>query len=257
MPPGGGLAVLLLLLLLLFLLRSTAQPAAPGCLFSVLSTELRVNCSSLDLVELPVLPPETTELHLHNNRLTTVSPGRFDRLLGLKTVSLHGNIFHCDCQIQYLRNWLLKNPRAVVEEPVCTSPSSVAHTSISALTDDYFSSCGPPGCSGGAVGAVTAVVLACVLVLLLWSLRLARTSSFTLFIHGRHSGFEARSLPSLRPKHRKRLNTTVSEVTLDRSLDPESSSGAEDLQRPLLNMELLPQVLDVLHRKHDIKIKEV
>lgn len=221
-------------------LCSTLGPAGPV-----------FNCSSLKLMEVPHLPSETRELHLQNNRLTSVSPGLFDRLTGLKSVSLSENPFHCDCQIQYLRNWLLKNRAIVSKEPICSSPSSVAQKAVAELGDDYFSLCAVAKCTHGMYNTIMGVMLFCLIVLLLWSLRLARKSTFTLDIDERHSGFEADSLRSLKPKHRRRLHTGLSEV----SVDSESLADTEDLERPLLNMELLPQVLDVLHKKHNIKIK--
>lgn len=202
-------------------------------------------------MELPHLPSNTTELHMQDNQLTSVPPGLFDRFVGLKRVSLSGNPFHCDCRIQYLRNWLQRNREIVLKEPVCSTPSSVAQKAITELNDDYFSSCARASCADGTYSTAIGVMLCCLIVLLLWSLRLARKSTFTLYIDERHSGFEADSLRSLKPKHRRRLHNGLSEI----SVDSEHLTCTEDLQRPLINMELLPQVLDVLHKKHNIKIK--
>lgn len=233
------------LAVLLSLATSSAQTPGQRCLCSaLLPAGLKVNCSSSNLMELPHLPSDTTELHVRDNRLTSVSPGLFDRLLGLKKVSLSGNPFHCDCRIQYLRNWLLKNRDIVFNEPTCASPSSVAQKAITELTDDFFSSCAPASCTGGVYNTMLGVMLCCLIALLMWSLKLAKTSSITLCIDEKHSGLEADSLRSLRPKRRRRLN----------SLDSVFLSGNEELEKPLLNMELLPQVLDVLHKKHNIKI---
>lgn len=219
----------------------SAHTAGQPCLCSaLLPAGLQVNCSSLKLRDLPHLPSDTTELHVQDNLLTSVSPGLFDRLVGLKNVSLSGNPFHCDCRIQYLRNWLLKNRDVVSKEPTCASPSSVAQRAIAELSDDYFSSCALAGCSDGTYNTVMGVMLCCLIVLLLWCLRLAKTSTFTLYIYERQSGFKADSLSSMKPKHRKRLHTAQPGVS-------------EDFLS--LNMELLPQVLDVLHKKHNIKIK--
>lgn len=198
-------------------------------------------------MELPHLPSDTTELHVQNNRLTAVSPGLFDRLVGLKKVLLSGNPFHCDCRIQYLRNWLLKNRAIVPKEPTCASPSSVAQKAITELSDDHFSSCVPASCTDGIYNTVMGVMVCCLIILLLWSLRLAKMSTITLYIDERHSGFEGDSLRSLRPKHRRRLHTALSE----NGLDSDSLTCTENQG----NMELLPQVLDVLHKKHNIKIK--
>lgn len=230
--PGLSLAVLLLSA------TSSAIAAHQSCTCSSF-IGLRVNCSSLNLMELPHLPTDTTELHVQNNRITSVSPGWFDRLQGLKKASLSGNPFHCDCRIEYLRNWLLKNKAIVLEEPTCASPISVAQKAISELSDEYFSSCAPTRCTNGTYNILVGLMLCCVIFLLLWCLRLAKASAFTLCIDQRHSGFGVDSLRSLKPKHRRRLHT---DYTMD-------------LEKPPLNMELLPQVLDMLHKKHNIKIK--
>ncbi|CAK6957467.1 glycoprotein IX (platelet) [Scomber scombrus] len=218
---------------------------------SVHAFGLQANCSSLNLVELPQLPPNTTELQVQDNRLTSVSSGLFDRLVDLKKVSLSGNPFHCDCRIQYLRNWLLKNRAIVSQEPRCASPSSVAQKAITELSDDYFSSCVPTSCTGGIYNIVMGLMLCCLIFLLLWTLTLARKSTFILFINKKHSRFTVDSLHSLKPKHRRRLPTDLSEV----SVDPDELTWTDDLERPLMSMDLLPQVLDVLHTKHNIKIK--
>lgn len=191
------------------------------------------------MVELPTLPSETTELHVQDNRLTSVSPGHFDRLVALKKVSLSGNPFHCDCRIQYLRSWLLRNRIRYV-------PAQTLWFRKPSLNSAMNTS--PPVCTDSTYNTVIGVVLCFLILLLLWSLRLAKTSSFTLSICERHLGLEADSLRSLRPKHRRRLHTAPLEVTVD------SLICAGELEKPL-NMELLPQVQDVLHKKHTIKIK--
>ncbi|XP_075330984.1 platelet glycoprotein IX isoform X2 [Odontesthes bonariensis] len=236
----------------LLLTSLSAHSIAKPCVCSaLLPAGLRVNCSTLNLMELPHLPSETTELHLQDNRSTSVSPGLFDRFVSLKKVSLSGNPFHCDCRIQYLRNWLLKNRDVVSEDPVCSSPSFVAQKAITELTDEYFSFCASTSCDYGKYNSMLGVLLCFLILLLLWNLRLARKSTFTLFIDERHSGFEADSLRSLKPKHRRRLYPGLSGVIADSN----SVLWSKDLERPIINMELLPQVLDVLHKKHNIKIK--
>lgn len=241
MPCGLSLAVFLVWAA--FHQHTAGQP----CLCSGLRPAgLQVNCSSLNLADLPHLPPDTTELHVRDNRLTSVSPGLFDRLVVLKKVSLSGNPFHCDCGIQYLRNWLLKNKALVTTEPTCASPGSVARRAVADLGDGHFASCALAGCAGGTYSTVVGGMVCCLVVLLLWSLRLAKRTTFTLEIHERHSGFEADSLRSLKPRHRRRLRTEHTEVTLE---------SAEGLEEQLVHVELLPQVLDALHKKHNIKIK--
>lgn len=208
---------------------------------------LTVNCSTVRLTELPRLPADTVELFLHDNRLSWVSPGSFDRLVGLRKVTLHGNPFHCDCRIQYLRNWLLKNQAAVARQPSCASPSSLANKPINELGDDHFSSCATRSNTDGILTAVVAAALGCVVILLLWSLKVAKVSKVTLVIDERHSGLEDKAVYSLRAKHRRRQRAELHAAPSSDCLDWE--------ERPLLNMELLPQVLEVLHKKHDITIK--
>ncbi|XP_040009981.1 glycoprotein IX (platelet) [Xiphias gladius] len=202
MLPGLRLAVFLLLA------TSSAHNTDQLCLCSAVPfAGLQANCSSLNLMELPPLPSDITELHVQDNRLTSVSSGLFDRMVGLKKVSLSGNPFHCDCRIQYLRNWLLKNRAIVLKEPACASPSSVAQKAITELSNDYFSSCALPSGTDGTYDTVIGVMLCCILFLLLWSVRLAKTSTFTLYIVERHTGFKADSLRSPKRKHRRRLHT--------------------------------------------------
>ncbi|KAF7210054.1 platelet glycoprotein IX [Nothobranchius furzeri] len=239
---------------------SSSHRTVESCIFSVIQPAgLHVNCSSLELTELPHLPADTTELYVQNNRLTSVSPGLLDRLRSLKRVSMSPNPFHCDCSIQYLRNWLLRNKAVVAEEPLCSSPSSVAQKTITELSDNYFFCCTFPlvhhvitsSCVNTIHNTTLGVVLLCLILLLVWSLNLARKATYTLCLGERHLGLEAESLRSLRPKHRRRLHSGLSEVTDD----SDSLTWSEDSERPLINMDLLPQVLEVLHKKHNIKIK--
>lgn len=229
---------------------SSAHATGQRCQCSaLLPAGLKVNCSFSNLMELSRPSSDATELFVHDNRLTSVPPGLFDGLVGLKKVSLSGNPFHCDCRIQYLRNWLLKNRAIVSKEPTCASPRYVARRAIADLSDDHFSSCAMANYAGGPFSATMCVMLCCLIVLLLWSLRLAKMSAITLYINDRHSEIEAQSLRSLKPKHR-RLQSGLS--VLSQNSDP--LTCLEDLEKPPINMELLPQVLDVLHKKHNIKI---
>lgn len=227
--------------LIVFLLLATSSTFAGAhpCHCTVHPTKgLQVNCNFGKPNLRPHLPQDTAELHLYN--ISMVQPGLFDKLVGLKTISFIGNSFHCDCRTQYLRNWLWKNKDIVLKEPKCTSPTTVAKTPISDLGDDFFSTCSPSKCTSGAYIIIIGMALSCVIVLLVCSLILAKKSTITLYIDERHALFEAHSLRSRKPKHRRWsfLNKT------------------EPLERPLLNMELLPQVLDTLHKKHNIKIKQ-
>lgn len=242
MLPASGVPVLLLVTLSAYTAGQPCQCSAP------LPAGLKVNCSVVKLTELPSLPADMAELFVQDNHLTSVSPGSFDRLVRLQKVVLHGNPFHCDCRIQYLRNWLLKNEAIVARQPVCASPSSVANKPIRELGDDHFSSCATKNYTDGTLNAVIAAMLCCVIVLLLWSLKVVRMSNVTLFIDKRHLAYEAKAQSSLVAKRRRRRQRT--QLSTAPSFDPLDC----DLERPLLNMELLPQVLEVLNEKHNITI---
>ncbi|KAA8592672.1 hypothetical protein FQN60_018127 [Etheostoma spectabile] len=103
--------LLLLCLLPLFgAQRSSACPHLCSCHGS------QVDCSSRSLTSssLPTsFPAGTTALLLHNNRLTSLPNGLLDDLTSLRSVSLHGNHWDCDCGILYLRAWLLRQPTTV------------------------------------------------------------------------------------------------------------------------------------------------
>ncbi|XP_054646141.1 glycoprotein IX (platelet) [Dunckerocampus dactyliophorus] len=225
----------------------TTPSLGQACLCTSLRTAgLRVNCTSRDLMALPPLPPDTTELLVQDSGLTTIPSGLFDGLAGLQSVSLSGNPFHCDCGIEYLRNWLLRNRAAVSQEPTCSSPTSVAQKAISELTDDYFTQCALRGCYSTTYVIMMGVLLCCLMVLLVWSLRLAKNCTFTLNIEEDHSVPHVDSLHPLRARHTRRLSVSAGRHLLK-----------EELERFPVNMELLPQVLDVLHKKHNIKIKAI
>ncbi|XP_062315189.1 glycoprotein IX (platelet) isoform X2 [Osmerus eperlanus] len=238
------------IVILLLLDTSSAQTVPKPCHCSAQVSGLQVNCSSLGLIEVPPLPTDTTELHLQDNQFTTVPPGHFDRLPLLRRVTLSGNPFHCDCGIQYLRVWLQRNRAAVFRVPTCVSPRAVAHTAITALSDAHFSSCGQQRCTGGLYNSLVGVMLCGLIALLLWGLRLAKHSTFTLEIDEPHAGFEAHSLHSHRPKHRRRRRSMLSES----SGTSVNITCIDDLERARINMELLPQIMNSLH-ENNIKIK--
>lgn len=242
MLPASSLPVLLLVTLASYTVGQPCQCSA------LLPAGLKVNCSVVKLTALPRLPADMTELLVQDNHLTSVSPGSFDRLVGLRKVALHGNPFHCDCRIQYLRNWLLKNEAVVVQQPACASPASVANRPIREVSDDHFLSCTTKTYTDWTFNGVVAALLCCVVVLLLWSLKAVRMSNVTLFIDERYLGLEAAGQSSLGAKRRRRQRAELSS-----SLSP-SDSLDYDLETPLFNMDLLSQVLEVLHKKHDITI---
>ena len=232
-------------IVLLVLLELSSPGAVPGpCQCSTLRASLlRVNCSSQKLTEVPLVPVETEELHLQNNLMTRVPDRYFDTLQNLRMVSLSGNPFRCDCGIQYLRSWLLKNRALIPVMPTCASPDALVNKAIHELDNSDLSSCSPDhSCPGGVYNAILGFMLCTLIALLFWSLRLAKDLTYILRICEKHAGFEAESLKSRKPKHRR---------TVQRAADM-----MDELEQPLLNMEILPPITDVLRKKHN-KIKEV
>uniref|UniRef100_W5U799 Platelet glycoprotein IX n=1 Tax=Ictalurus punctatus TaxID=7998 RepID=W5U799_ICTPU len=209
------------------------------------SSGLSVNCSSQDLERIPDFPSNTTELYLQHNRLVTVPQGFFETFLQLRVVDLSGNPFHCGCNIRYLRAWLLKNRDVMTTSVTCSSPASRAHRAIVSLDETEFSSCVRNQCSIAGYNLALMFLLCGILGLLLWSLHLAKGLSFTLGIGEKHGSLRAESLRSLKPKHR----ATARYLT----------QWSEDLETPLLDMDMdiLPQIIDTLHKHHNIKIKEM
>ncbi|XP_019954806.1 platelet glycoprotein Ib beta chain [Paralichthys olivaceus] len=128
--------LLLLCLLLLFQgQRSSACPHLCSCQGGL------VNCSSRSLTSssLPTsFPAWTTELQLHTNLLTTLPNGHLDNLISLRSVSLHGNPWVCDCGILYLRAWLLRQPNDLTSHlgVNCSSPPSLRGRLVVYLTEE-------------------------------------------------------------------------------------------------------------------------
>lgn len=121
--------------------RSSACPQHCSCLGS------QVNCSSRALTStlLPTsFPAGTTELHLHNNLLTSLPNGLFDEFTSLRSLSLHGNPWLCDCGILYLRAWLLRQPPSIKShiDVSCSSPPSLRGRLVVYLTEqELLDSC--------------------------------------------------------------------------------------------------------------------
>ncbi|XP_051279510.1 platelet glycoprotein Ib beta chain [Dicentrarchus labrax] len=134
--------LLLLCLLLLFGgQRSSACPHLCSCHGS------QVNCSSRSLSSssLPTsFPAGTTELRLHDNQLTSLPSGLLDDLTSLRSVSLQGNPWVCDCGVLYLRAWLLRQPAALKSHlgVNCSSPPSLRGRLVVYLTEqEVLDSC--------------------------------------------------------------------------------------------------------------------
>ncbi|CAL9703496.1 unnamed protein product [Knipowitschia caucasica] len=222
-----------------FFLLTPISGLDPPCRCTVHPTQgLMVNCSSPDPPLRLHLPRDITQLQLSNTGLRTVPPGLFDSL-NLKNLSISGNPFHCDCKIQYLRNWLMVNGDVVTKQPTCASPINMAQKAIRELDDDFFSSCVKSSCVHGLYLVMTGVTLVFVVLLCAYALRLAKESTITLYIDERHAILEASSLRSQKPKHRRSWGF------LNKPVEP--------MERPLLGMELLPQTLQ---KKPNRKMKE-
>ncbi|KAM9360841.1 platelet glycoprotein Ib beta chain [Symphorus nematophorus] len=133
--------LLLLCLLLLFVgQKSLACPNRCTCHGG------QVDCSSRSLTSslLPTsFPAGTTELHLHNNHLTSLPNGLLDQLTSLRSVSLHDNPWVCDCGILYLRAWLLRQPSLITHLGVnCSSPPGLRGRLVVYLTEqEVLDSC--------------------------------------------------------------------------------------------------------------------
>ncbi|MEQ2229958.1 hypothetical protein ILYODFUR_024220 [Ilyodon furcidens] len=131
------MTVLLLLCLLLLFggHRSLACPHLCSC------QDAQVDCSSRSLTSASMpssFPAGTTELHLHDNLLSTLPNGLLDDLTSLHFISLHGNPWICDCGILYLRAWLRHQPTGLVSHlgVNCSSPPSLRGRSVEYLTED-------------------------------------------------------------------------------------------------------------------------
>ncbi|KAM8885990.1 platelet glycoprotein Ib beta chain [Spinachia spinachia] len=100
-----------------------------------------VNCSSrsLNFSSLPTsFPPETSSLRLHDNRLTVLPNGLLDDLTSLRSVSLQGNPWECDCGVLYLRSWLLRQPAGLRSHlgVNCSSPPGLRGRLVVYLTEN-------------------------------------------------------------------------------------------------------------------------
>ncbi|XP_067861657.1 platelet glycoprotein Ib beta chain [Heptranchias perlo] len=78
-----------------------------------------------------------TEIKLNNNKLSAIPNGLFDPLQYLRSVSLDNNPWTCDCNILYLRSWLLKQEaRPQYKNIKCSSPAELQDRRIMYLTED-------------------------------------------------------------------------------------------------------------------------
>ncbi|XP_036383437.1 platelet glycoprotein Ib beta chain [Megalops cyprinoides] len=131
---GSPLFLIQLLYLLLPLLVSEGCPLYCSC------RNRRVICSGRKLTSgsLPTaFPADTVEIQLHDNRLTSLPNGLLDPLTHLRSVSLHGNPWVCDCGVLYLRSWLLKQEdRSLYRNVTCNSPPGLQGRLVMYLVEE-------------------------------------------------------------------------------------------------------------------------
>ncbi|XP_044307378.1 platelet glycoprotein IX-like [Varanus komodoensis] len=134
------------LLILLFLEAISANSCSHHCVcFPPDHKPVRVNCSFRELTTLPLLPDSTQELYLQGNKLETIPAGAFDNLQMLNIINLSSNLWHCDCGILYLKNWLEDQVGSSdISDIKCFTPSLLHGTSISALKRSELPSCSTP-----------------------------------------------------------------------------------------------------------------
>ncbi|XP_035514717.1 platelet glycoprotein Ib beta chain [Morone saxatilis] len=134
----------LLLLCLLFLFGGQRSSACPH-LCSCHGTQVNCSSRSLSSSSLPTsFPTGTTELRLHDNQLTSLPNGLLDDLTSLRSVSLQGNPWVCDCGVLYLRAWLLRQPAALKSHlgVNCNSPPGLRGRLVVYLTEqEVLDSC--------------------------------------------------------------------------------------------------------------------
>ncbi|KAK2901892.1 platelet glycoprotein Ib beta chain [Channa argus] len=123
---------------LLLLFRGPRSSACPHVCFC---HGTKVDCSNRSLTSssLPTtFPAGTTELLLHDNWLTSLPNGLLDNLTSLRSVSLHGNPWACDCGVLYLRAWLLRQSTGLTSDLGinCSSPSSLRGRLVVYLTEE-------------------------------------------------------------------------------------------------------------------------
>ncbi|XP_018584212.1 platelet glycoprotein Ib beta chain [Scleropages formosus] len=128
------LCVSQLLCVLLPLLGGESCPARCTC------RRGRIDCSGRMLSGdgLPAtFPRDATEIQLHDNQLSSLPNGLLDGLPALRTVTLHGNPWVCDCGLLYLRSWLLKQEdRSLYRNITCSSPPGLQGRLVMYLVEE-------------------------------------------------------------------------------------------------------------------------
>ncbi|XP_069095946.1 leucine-rich glioma-inactivated protein 1 isoform X2 [Pleurodeles waltl] len=81
--------------------------------------------------------PSLQLLSLANNNLQTLPRDVFKGLDSLTNVDLRGNLFHCDCKMKWLVEWL-SSTNATVEQVYCESPPEYNGRKINSLSPKDF-----------------------------------------------------------------------------------------------------------------------
>ncbi|GCB75165.1 hypothetical protein scyTo_0020328, partial [Scyliorhinus torazame] len=129
-----------LFLLFLSLIQVATSQCPPEC--SCSGTILDCSNNGLNAGTLPThIATTTTEIKLNNNKLSSIPNGFFDSLQNLRSVTLDYNPWTCDCNILYLRSWLLKQEdRSQYKDIRCSSPVELQGRLIVYLTEDEVGS---------------------------------------------------------------------------------------------------------------------
>ncbi|XP_069789813.1 platelet glycoprotein Ib beta chain isoform X2 [Narcine bancroftii] len=125
----------------LFLVLLSMLPAAVfQCPERCRCSGTMVDCSGQELTASTIprrFPPATRQIQLSHNKLSTIPNGLFDSLRDLESVTLDNNPWACDCNIQYLRSWLLKqDDKSQYKHLNCSSPAALQDRRILYLTED-------------------------------------------------------------------------------------------------------------------------
>ena len=117
-------------------------------------TRLDLSSCQISVIEAGALQdlPSLERLYLETNRLRVIrEPLQLGS--GLHGVSLHGNPWHCDCQLRLMRDWLVETNVPRLYEPACQSPQRLAGFTITTLSNSVSRSSPacplspPPRCS--------------------------------------------------------------------------------------------------------------
>lgn len=114
---------------------------------TVFSGLLGIKAIHLNKNNLSKLDPEQFEdqpliqqLYLSDNRLETLPPGLLDSFAIQHTVRLHGNPWKCDCHMQYVHDWVLRNSQDIemLDRMLCESPGFLRRRPVAAVDKDQL-----------------------------------------------------------------------------------------------------------------------